>query len=209
MMWARPLMGIDVMKKSIALIFCICCAFSTTATNAAEYPLKPYDATYDRASALGRSTYRMCTDGKGHMRIDTTTPGSDRKMIMIMDYPKKESIMLLEQQKLAMVMPLQSDSTTQAPIDETKMKSLGGRSLGTKVIDGHPCHGYEFDKNGIKQQSWTGDDTGCMVYSETVQPNGKEVMRLAKYAAASPAAEAFAVPTGYTRQKMPTMPGAR
>ena len=81
------------------------CAYASLA---AGYSAPAYQAEYNRTSSLGSSTYKMCSDGKGRMRIDSQTPGSGMKSVTIMDYPKKQNVILIEQSKMAMVMPIRA-----------------------------------------------------------------------------------------------------
>jgi hypothetical protein len=187
------------MMRNIAIFLAFCWMQGLVAyANPGDYPTKAFDAVYQRVSLNGISTYRMCTDGKGHMRTENQVSGQDRKMVVIMDYPKNEMLMLLDTQKLVMKMPLKAD--TNPPTDEGGAKALGGKSLGQKVIDSHPCHGFSYTQNGTTVQSWTGDDTGCLVESTTQSDGGKETMHLTKYSKVPPA-DAFAVPQGYREVK--------
>ena len=47
--------------------------------------------------------------------------------------------------------------------DEASVKQLGGKSLGSKTINGHPCHGFEYTTGGVKTQTWIGDDCRIVV----------------------------------------------
>ena len=109
--------------------------------------------------------------------------------------------MLIESSKMAMIKPMKGDND-QSPIDDAKVKALGGKSLGTKVIDGHPCHGYQYGRDGATIEVWTADDLHIAVDTITNSSNGKEVSHLGKYVPTAPSADMFDVPAGYKTMPM-------
>lgn len=163
---------------------------------------KAYDALYDRTTPMGPAKYRMCSDGKGHLRIDSIIPGSDKETKTIIDYEKKRSVMLLVDQKMAWITDMSGDAQG-GPMNDEKVKKLSGRALGEKVVNGYKCHGYAWVKNGTQYVTWTGDDTGCLVSSTTVSGRtGRETMKLLKYTETAPSADTFEIPPGFKVQKM-------
>ena len=188
------------MKKLPAVIAVLAAAIAGSiiaayAASPSSYPTKAFDATYERSNSAGVSQYRMCTDGKGHMRTETELPGQSRKEVVIFDYPRSQMLMLLDQQKLVMKMPLTGDANL--PADEVKIKALGGVSLGTKVIDGHPCHGWKYASAGKSVQTWTADDLGCMIASATYTSGDREVLHLLTFTPSAPPPDTFKTPADY------------
>jgi hypothetical protein len=165
--------------------------------------VKAYDAGYDITSPAGKSTLHQMSDGKGHMRSESTTGAM--KTISIMDFPGKVAYTVMAAQKMYMKTPM---TAAQETSDPTKQPPKG-KSLGAKVIDSHPCHGYESGENGAVSQVWIGDDIQNLVHSETKTAGGKTVMALKSYDAKAPAQDLLLIPAGCKEMKMPTMPNAR
>lgn len=167
---------------------------------AQHWSKKPFDATYDVQSAAGKNTLRMVTDGQGHMRNEMATASG--KVITITDIPNKVMYSVMESQRMVMKMPYQDAPNI---TDEQSAKAVNAKSLGAKVIDGHPCHGWQTTQKDSTTESWTGDDIGCVVVSTTKAPGYTTGMKLVKYSPAKPSASDFVVPSGY---KVMNMPGA-
>ncbi len=171
---------------------------------AVNYPTKSYDATYLRRTAEGQSNYRFCTDGLGHVRIETEPPqaglaiinDNPARSITIFDYPRHESYMLLEKQKLAIRQTMPQDASA-APLDDQRIKELHGKALGTELKFGHPCHGWQWESNGVTTESWTADDLGCPIHTAKTSASGEELLHLQKYVAGSPDPNQFEIPAGY------------
>ncbi len=180
--------------------FVVAASLCCVAAVAADYPKKIFDATYDVVNpSSGKATLRMISDGKGHMRTETTMPNS--KFITIADYPKLESMTILEAQKMVMKSKLSADSYQGSEPEEMKKKNA--KDLGSKVVVGHPCHGYEYTtKQGAfnsSTETWIGNDIGCFVQSTTSTPQGKSVTTLKTFSAKAPDVTLFSMtpPEGY------------
>lgn len=169
------------------------CGTAMAAT--APWPTKVYDALYERTGGHGTGTFRELSDGKGHVRIENKAGDTSYKSVVICDYPKKAMYVLLDQQKKVMKSALAQEQVYAS--DEAQIKALGGKVLGSKMIGGHPCHGWEVLSNGVKKEIWTGDDIGCPVLTVTEGPDGKEEQHLIKFSAEAPAADLFEIPRGY------------
>ena len=160
---------------------------------AQNWSKKPFDATYNVQSQAGKTSLRMLTDGQGHVRNDMTTAAG--KMISIIDIPNKVMYSIMESQRLVTKMPYQDQGYSIT--DEQSAKAANAKSLGVKVIDGHPCHGWQTISKDATTESWTGDDIGCVVFSTTKGSNYSSEMKLVKYSPAKPGPSEFAVPSGY------------
>jgi hypothetical protein len=151
---------------------------------------------------------RMINDGQGHQRHESSTPQG--KVISIIDYPNKVMWNLMEAQKMAMKIPFNPSSRGPSITDSQSAKQSGAKSLGTKVIDGHPCQGWEVSSQGTKSESWIGTDINNLVYSVSSSAQGQSTMRLKQYSAQAPSASLFTVPSDYKVMALPTgMPGMR
>lgn len=160
---------------------------------AVDYPTQVYDATYQMNNSRGVSKLRMASDGKGHFFTESSAGGQQIRSIV--DYLAGTTTTLIEQNKMAMKMKLPPDAAYTA--DQETIKKNQGQSIGQKVVDGHPCHGYEYTKQGIKRQVWIGDDCKIMVQSTSDTPQGKVSMDL-QTISKNPPADSFKIPAGYT-----------
>lgn len=172
-----------------------------SAALAQEGPKMAFDATYESKSAAGASTMRMISDGKGHMRTETTTNGV--KSVSITDYPNHCVLAIIDAQKLVMKMPIRTSPETDIHDAESAQKAKA-KSLGARTIAGHPCHGWSSTSPTGSTDLWIGDDIHYMVKSESLLKNGQKVStELKSWSAASPAPSEFKAPTGYKVTQMP------
>lgn len=172
--------------------------FSATAALAVDYPKKVFDATYEVTGPSGAATMRMMSDGKGKMRTETTTNGS--KFVTIADYPNLASLTLVEAQKMAMKGKLSADSYQGN--DSADMKKKGAKDLGSKVVAGHPSHGYEYTAAGGKYPTevWIANDIDWFVQSVSKLPTGgaqTTTLKSFSTAAQSPTLFSMTPPAGY------------
>lgn len=184
-------------KKTLAAI---ALATSVGAACAAdiEGPKVAFDATYTTTGPTGPSTVRMISDGKGHMRTETSSNG--QKFVSIMDYPKKEAITLMEAQKMAMKTTLKATNDVH---DEATAKKMNAKSLGSKVVNGHPSHGWQYTSASGTVETWTGDDIKYLTRSETTTPHGKVTMDLKSYSSSAPSGDLYSIPAGYKLMSVP------
>ena len=180
------------------------CNFATTVQAANNYPTTAYDATYVRRSEQGVSDYKYCTDGEGHVRIETTPPSagytiSDEKpanSVTIFDYPHKVMFTLLEKQKIALKSPLNANASG-APLNADRIIELHGKDLGTDTKFNHPCHGYKWEENDVTTEQWIATDLNCPIHTETASKKGNETMHLAKYKLVDANPADFEVPADF------------
>jgi hypothetical protein len=180
------------MQRKLCLALGLIAVSVAPAAVAANYPTQKYDAQYELTTPQGKTTMRMASDGAGHFMTQSTTNGF--KSTSLLDYLAGTSTTLIEQGKMAMKTKLPANGGMAA--DEGSVKSAGGKSIGAKVVNGHPCHGYEYSAAGAKTQTWIGDDCHITVQSTTDSTAGKTVMNL-KSIAGAPPADTFKVPAGY------------
>jgi hypothetical protein len=170
----------------------------TCANAANSWPKKAFDASYAVSSPSGQSTLRMATDGKGHMRSESSA--ANYSVVTLMDYTNSTQTSLIEQGKMAMQSKIPPEGGY--IVDEDSAKQANGKSLGSKVVGGHPCHGYSIKSPSGTTEVWVADDIGCMVLSTTNGPAGKMTTELKKFSNSAPDAASFKVPAGY---KLTTM----
>lgn len=184
------------MKSRYAIVFVLLALHASTAF-AQNGPKSAYQATFEiYATGAGTMTNTQWSDGRGHTRTDQVVAG--RKNATIMDFPKRVAYSLQEDTKTAMRLPMNETAYRQDP---DYMKKQGWQSLGSKVIEGHPCNGWQLVTDGHTTQVWTGTDTDCTVL--TLQ-DGKPVMKLLSYQRTNPPAALFTVPANYKVLEIPT-----
>jgi hypothetical protein len=198
------------------LVSFLMCNISMPALAITNYPTTAYDAKYARRTEQGLSDYRYCTDGEGHVRIETTPPTagytiSDEKpanSVTIFDYPHKLMFTLLEKQKIAIKAPMNTNASA-APLNAARIKELHGEDLGTDTKFNHPCHGYKWEENDVTTESWIATDLKCPIHTETMSKKGNETMHLEKYKLVDPDPRDFEVPADYKITDMSTQATAK
>lgn len=191
--------------SAIAIACSATLSISTTIASANDVPSfakKPYDVTMTNTSPTGDSTVRTSSDGKGHIRSEVETKGS--KSISIMDYPAGTITSLMVAQKMMVKMPLPKQEEPVTDVESAR--KAHAKELGAKVINGHPCHGYETKAGDAVAQTWVGDDIHYLVHSETTSPKIKVVTDLKSYSPKAPESSLFDIPPGYKEMKIPAMP---
>ena len=160
------------------------------------YPKRTYDALYEiKTEKMPTSTIRMGSDGKGLTLSESKSANQSTRSIT--DFPNKETITLIMSSKMLMRTPM-TVNTAPSLKNEDLGKQPGVKKLGAKVIDGHPCHGYESAKQaGSTTQTWIGDDTNFLVYSETTGPSFNSTMSLTSWSDKAPPPDDFKIPTGW------------
>ena len=183
-----------MINKPVLALAALLLTASTASAATPNYPKNAYDAKYDITNPQGKSSLRMASDGQGHTLTESKVNGQSYKTLV--DYTAGTSTTLIEQGKMAMKSKLPPNSNGGYIADESSAKAQGGKPLGAKVVNGHPCHGYEFNNAGVKSQTWIGDDCKVMVQSITDSSAGKTTMDL-KSVGGAPGADTFKVPSGY------------
>jgi hypothetical protein len=106
-------------------------------------------------------------------------------------------ITVIPASKMIMRTPMTTLTTQPVITDVQSAQKQGAKSLGAKIVDGHPCHGFETSTKGVISQVWIGDDIQHMVHSDTTGPNFKSSMSLKTWSDKAPAPELFKTPVGY------------
>ncbi|HEY9787726.1 MAG TPA: hypothetical protein V6D17_20225 [Candidatus Obscuribacterales bacterium] len=190
-----------ILTALIALLsFCGCGAKGSLSPSAGDprpWPTKAFTATYDMTTGSFTVQQRWISDGKGHLRLEMTDPSSQSVIATIIDYPNKKALSLHGAQKMAFAVPWDRQDGA-LYINETTAAEFNAQPLGTKVIAGHPCHGWKYSKNGIESEVWLGDDTGCYVESSGTTPQGMHTkLTLREYSDAVPPDSLFSIPPDF------------
>lgn len=151
-------------------------------------PRKAYEAWFDNTyPSMAPYQTHMWSDGRGRVRTEYTLSG--RKFISIMDSNNQVMYSIDETTRMVNKVPLTFDQYSGQRDPNEKWTSLG-----TKVIDGHPCTGKQYTKDGKSSQVWVGNDTDCTVL---MTQGGQTFLRLRSYSPIIPVASLFTVPAGY------------
>jgi len=169
-----------VMRK-IGVSLIVVTIAAVNSTWAADYS-KAYEATYETTVAGdGTMQHHYMSDGKGHMRTEASEKNCITQ-IFLKDYPQHTWIITMDinGQKRFIKRPLPDYEGDDAFKKDAK-------DLGTKVIDNHPCHGYEKTfKNGKGSDSWYADDTKRVILTESVGFEPKSITKLKSWVNTSP-----------------------
>ncbi|MBX9670725.1 MAG: hypothetical protein K2X93_24200 [Candidatus Obscuribacterales bacterium] len=147
---------------------------------------KPYDAVYDQITTAGTNTLRLSCDGQGHLRTESTLGG--RSLVTINDMKNKVGYTIDDFNRRVSRVPL-NDAPGAPPVDDSQKISLG-----TRLVDGRTCEGWEFRRNGHTSQTWVDPDIGCCVVSIY---DGKVQMRLKVATKTALAPIYFSLPANY------------
>ncbi|MBS1990138.1 MAG: DUF4412 domain-containing protein [Cyanobacteria bacterium SZAS LIN-3] len=158
------------------------------------YP-KAYDATYENKNSQGTMQMRMMSNGKGMTR--TESGAGPTKSVTITDYPGKTSYTIIEANK--MIMKGKFEGKAGSVLDEVEAKKLGATNLGTKMVNGHMCQGWQYKTKDAKTETWIDNAAQVMVKSTTVAAGLTNEMNMKTYSPQAPADSNFKVPgSGYT-----------
>lgn len=180
--------------KLLAATLVTAAASSGLAALAVDYPTKAFDLTYAMTTPTGASQMRMASDGKGKVLTQQTV--ANMKITSVADYPGKVMYSIMDAQKMVykMKMPAQQGNI----MTDEAAKKLQAKSLGNKVIDGHPCKGWHYSStNNTSTETWLATDLEAAVKSITKTPQGTTTMTLKSVSMKTPDASVFAIPTGY------------
>ncbi len=176
------------------------CALGTLVPVVAEdYPKKAYMATFQSTGPSGESSMRSASDGKGKTMTEMTS--GRMHVISIFDYPSKVSMVINPAAKRIMKMRLTDDQK-----DSMSRKPPNSVSLGSKVIDGHPCKGWQSNSPSGKMEVWLADDIDLAVKMVVTTPVGTKTTVLKTYAPGMPPAGTFTPPAGFAVMEVPSSP---
>lgn len=167
----------------------------------AQGPNFSFDATYEIIGPFGKGSLRQASDGKGHM-LQENTAFNGNKDILILDYIKKVTTVLVVREKTAIQTEMKNPNRNLI-YDEESVRKPGAKLIGTKIFNGHPCHGWEITQGPVKSQTWIGDDTKYLVYGESSSGKMKMIKSLKRWSNKAPLSSEFQVPTEYKITALP------
>ena len=170
---------------------------------------KAYDAVYEMTTSEGTATQRKISDGAGRLRTELTSARGTS--ITIEDQQMQVRYTVVPDKKVVLMGSLSVRKKKLASMDaftDEEARSMGLQPLGSKLVEGHPCHGYRFASPQTENDTWIGDDIGVMVASDSTAPmTGQISVRLKSFSPYVPDPALFQVPDGYKVVNMP-VPGA-
>lgn len=172
---------------------------------------KAYDATYNYSDKMGSGTMRMAADGKGRALVETkrSVNGQPMNSLLVMDANARTCISVsgANGQKIAMKMPFQEP--TDVFSNEQIMAKRKAKPIGTKVIDGHPCRGWQYSEAGVNHEDWIADDIKFLVSGTTSGgASGATNMKLKNHVFQAPPASSFVIPADAKVMDMPNFGGS-
>lgn len=159
-----------------------------------------YSCTMVAAAKKGEMKGKIIQGKDGLRRMEMTTEHGAMTMIMRPD--RKQMIMLMDEQKMAMTLPL---NPAQMEVkDPTADPNATWTKTGTETVNGVECAKYEYTSGGEKGTAWV--DAKQNVPVRIKDAKGQSQIDFTDYKIGPQKAELFEVPAGY--QAM-AMPGAR
>jgi len=176
-------------------------ATSAVRADDAVYPHGTFTATFDtQSTAAGVGAARHISDGQGRLRIEIQQPGNTQ--IGIVDYVKGFTTEIVPSKQIAVTTPVVPH---QSMAEESVKRD--GTPIGTKVIDGHPCHGYQRRQGLFTSDIWIGDDTHYMVHSDTYFQKDKSTFALRDWSDDPPSPDLFQIPPNFKVINLPPPKG--
>jgi hypothetical protein len=147
---------------------------------------KAYQATYSCPGNFAYQTSHIYRDGAGHIRIDIS--GQGPTVVNVLDQNTNETILWAEGvNKYVRRRSLPTDPLVMRVRVENMAK--GGEDLGSKIINGHKCHGWR----AAGTEVWFDDDYGCEVLATV----GNLTTTMTQFSPQAPDPSVFQPPPGY------------
>lgn len=176
-------------------------AMNVPAALAHDGPTSSFDVTFEVLGPLGRGTLRQASDGKGHF-LQESTAFNGNKDVVLVDFEARSKILVIPREKTAIRLEL-TPADKSLIYDEQSVKTKNAKSLGTKNILGHACHGWEINTPASREQCWLGDDTKYLVQSEVASGKQKITLSLKQWSSKPPGPSTFQVPAEYKLTSLP------
>jgi len=184
------------MKRVLALCLTMIPSGFVLANVAGAQINRDYDALYTYSDMTGAGTYRLAADGRGHSLTELRRPSLNSLSIVDRTTNTMYTVTTMaDGTKTGLKTPCSEKSQAVDTVDDMRKKNA--TQLGTKVIAGHPCHGFRFcdSKTGSTSDSWIGDDIDFLVKSESNYNGTKTQMTLQSFSDIGPMASTFAIPS--------------
>ena len=166
---------------------------------AAELPFKPPAEFNCAISIAGKEVMkgRLYQGVGGLRRMEKDVHGEKSTIIIRPD--RKQTIMLMESEKMAMTMPL--DPRTQPVKDPSSDPAAVWSKAGTETLAGAECARYEWVSGSQKGMAWVELKRSVLVRVKDLVDGGQ--IDFTDYQIGAQKAEQFEVPAGYTTMGMP------
>jgi hypothetical protein len=156
-------------------------------------------------------TYRMQHEGRtAEMRVHYSAATRrqrvemvDAGVAMIHDLPGRRMLMLNEQARVAMQLPVtasQGQAILAIPDDMTLTQ------LGAETIAGHRCTAYRATQRGVERGTVCTTEEGILLKADLTQNDRRGVMEATAVTLADQPASLFEVPAGWQTVEMPPPP---
>jgi hypothetical protein len=171
-----------------------------------EAAAQPKQPTRDHAV-----TYRMAHAGQAlEMRVFYSAAARRQRVempeagvAMIHDLPGRRMLMLNEQMRIAMELPVngpQGQQMLSLPEDMTLART------GTATVAGHGCTTYRAVQKGVERGTVCVTDDGIMLRADLAQGERRGTMEATSLSLSPQPATLFAVPEGWQVMQMPSAP---
>lgn len=181
------------MKSAYSLALALLCISSGGAALASDPFPKAFDAVYESKTSMGKGEMHISSNGKGKLRTESNAGGY--KVVSITDYPNNVAYSIIEAQKMVTKTHIKEGYSGVSPEDMLKKKDT--KDLGTKLVEGHMCHGWLTKTKDSSTETWADSASNELVKSVTTAGGTTSTMILKSLKYSSPAAESFNIPTGY------------
>ncbi len=163
-------------------------------TFAFEPPKESYKAIYDTTSA-GKVASQTCMAWNGKDVGVVLAVINGEKMRIVSDFKNNKAILFMDAHKIASPMPLDVEYIELFDMESYKKRST--KALGTKTVNGHPCHGYLYADHGVSREVWIGDDCKVVVTLKNPDESGN-ALTLKSFEKSPPDSEfVTAIPADY------------
>lgn len=156
-------------------------------------PKESYKAIYDTNSS-GKVASQTCMawNGKDVGVLRAVVKGENFRIVS--DFKNNKAIIFMDAHKIARPLPLDVEYIELFDMESYKKRST--KDLGTKTVNGHPCHGYLYMDHGVSREVWIGVD--CKVVVLLKNPDEGNLLSLKSFEKSPPDSEfVTAIPADY------------
>lgn len=150
---------------------------------------KAFQATYSCPQNFAYHKERLCSDGKGRLRIEISGEGATPTVINVLDTNSDEFIGWAEGSNKFVRRPSQITDPLVMHLNMSKLPTSNAESLGTRNVNGRVCNGWKSSTT----EAWFDSDFGCLVVAQI----GTIKTTLVDFSADTPSPDLFEPPPGY------------
>jgi len=188
----------DLVLRTIRILASITAIFApytmALSTFAFDPPKESYKAIYD-TTFTGKVASQTCMAWNGKDVGVFRAVVNGEKLRIVSDFKNNKAIIFMDAHKIARPLPLDVEYIELFDMESYKKRSTKG--LGTKTVNGHPCHGYLYMDHGVSREVWIGDDCKVVVLLKNPDESGN-VLSLKSFEKSPPDSEfVTAIPADY------------